>query len=426
MSALPHDEFLADDPCGCPQPGPTRRSMLRGAALLGATTMFGGTAVTVGARDAVAAKAAPRGGNALVVVSLRGAADGLSLVVPHGDPVYYAARPGIAVPADQLIAKDGFFGMHPAMAPLLPLWTAGKLAAVHATGLPVPNRSHFSAMEELEDADPGSSQRVGWLNRLVGNDGSEGSLRALAVGTSLPTAMAGPQPVMSFASLERARVAGTGRRASAATGRLGALNAQWARAAGPMGGAFREALAAVVDLRSAVEQPSNLAAYPTTDLGQALSSVARTLRADLGVAAVTVDSGIWDMHVGLGKPESGWMRNNATELSTAIAAFFADLGPAADRVTLVTISEFGRRVQENANGGLDHGWGNVMLVAGAGVKGGQYYGRWPGLQAGLDADVSVTTDYRSVLAEIVATRTSASTAAVFPGFQPEAVGVMAA
>lgn len=425
MSALPHDEFLPD-PCDCPPPGTSRRAVLRGAALVGATTMFGSTAVTVGAGNTMAATATPRGGNTLVVLSLRGAADGLSLVVPHGDPVYYASRPGIAVPADQLIAKDGFFGMHPALAPLLPLWSAGRLAAVHATGLPAPNRSHFAAMEELEDADPGSSQRIGWLNRLVGNDGSRGSLRALAVGSSLPTAMVGPQPVMSFATLDGARIAGTSSRATAETGRLRALSTQWGKARGPMGGAFREALAAVIDLQPAVAQRANRAAYPQGDLGDALSSVARTLRADVGVAAVTVDSGNWDMHLGVGKPQGGWMASNAAELATAIAAFFTDLGPAAERVTLVTISEFGRRVKENANGGLDHGWGNVMLVAGAGVRGGAYYGRWPGLQTGLDADLQVTTDYRSVLAEVVAARTSASTAAVFPGFQPEAVGVMAA
>jgi len=424
MSALPHEELDAD-PCGCPDAGPSRRTVLRGAALVGATTMFGTTAVTVGAGRALAAPA-PGGGTTLVVVSLRGAADGLSLVVPHGDPVYYASRPNIAVSADRLIAKDGFFGMHPAMAPLLPMWDAGKLAAVHATGLPAPNRSHFSAMEELEDADPGSTQRIGWLNRLVGNDGNQSSLRAISVGSSLPTAMVGPEPVMSFSSLDRARIAGTSRRTTADTGRMRALNTQWATARGPLGSAFREALAAVIDLQPAVAQRANRTAYPTGDLGDALSSVARTLRADVGVSVVTVDSGSWDMHVGLGKPDSGWMRNNATELSSAIAAFFTDLGPVADRVTLVTISEFGRRVQENANWGLDHGWGNVMLVAGAGVRGGQYYGRWPGLQPGLDADVPVTTDYRSVLAEIVATRTSASAAAVFPGFAGEAVGVMAA
>ncbi|MFC6344728.1 DUF1501 domain-containing protein, partial [Nocardioides hankookensis] len=172
-------------------------------------------------------------------------------------------------------------------------------------------------------------------------------------------------------------------------------------------------------------QADHVASYPNSDLGKALSAVARTLRADLGVSAVTVDSGNWDMHVGLGKPVAGqWMHRNATDLASGIAAFFADLGAVGDRVTLVTISEFGRRVQENGTGGLDHGWGNVMFAAGAGVKGGRYYGRWPGLQNTVDADVPVTTDFRSVLAEVVRTRTSASVASVFPGFAPESLGFM--
>ncbi|WP_244930175.1 DUF1501 domain-containing protein [Nocardioides sp. W7] len=144
----------------------------------------------------------------------------------------------------------------------------------------------------------------------------------------------------------------------------------------------------------------------------------------MGVRAVTVDSGDWDMHVDVGTASSGWMVRNATDLASSLAAFFKDLGAVGDRVTVVTVSEFGRRVQENANQGLDHGWGNVMFVAGAGVKGGRYYGTWPGLQNTLDADLPVTTDYRSVLAEVVSSRMGVSTAQVFPGFQRERVGVM--
>jgi uncharacterized protein (DUF1501 family) len=444
MSALPHeaqphhpDEFEPAG-CGCRPVGtstglaPSRRSVLRGVALAGATTMFGSAAVTMGPTTgpALAAAAAPRRTptSTVVVLSLRGAADGLSLVVPHGDPTYYQARPGIGIRPAALVAADGFFGMHPAMAPLLPLWNAGKLAAVHATGLPAPNRSHFAAMEELEDADPGSAQRTGWLNRLVGNDPAiarAGShLRALAVGAGVPTSMVGPAPIMAFGSLDSARIAG-GDRASDPRGlRMKALRTQWATSRSALGGGFREALDAVVDLDPARAERARKRLYPDDDLGDALSSVARTLRAEVGVSAVTVDSGDWDMHVGLGAAGGGWMEGNARDLAAAIAAFFTDLGAVGDRVTLVTISEFGRRVQENANGGLDHGWGNVMLVAGAGVKGGRYYGTWPGLTNTLDADLAVTTDYRSVLAEIVAARTTASTAAVFPGFQRERVGFM--
>jgi uncharacterized protein (DUF1501 family) len=202
------------------------------------------------------------------------------------------------------------------------------------------------------------------------------------------------------------------------------LEQQWSHATTEMGTGVRTALDALTDLGRAQTQPDRWVAYPQSDLGQALSAVARTLRSGVGVSAVTVDSGIWDMHVGMGTVAAGWMTRLANDLAASIAAFFKDLGPLADRVTLVTISEFGRRVQENANQGLDHGWGTVMLVAGAGVKGGRYYGRWTPLENTIDADVPVTTDYRSVLAEIVAARTTASTATVFPGFRRERVGVM--
>ena len=141
----------------------SRRSCLKGMLGVGAPTAFFGTTFTQ-----TAYAATQSADQVLVVLSLRGAADGLSLVVPHGDPVYYTARPRIAIPKESLLAQDSFFGLHPSLAPLLPLWNAGKFAAVHATGLPVANRSHFAAMEELEDADPGSTARVGWINRLIG------------------------------------------------------------------------------------------------------------------------------------------------------------------------------------------------------------------------------------------------------------------
>ena len=413
--------------CDCPGPSASRRGLLRGAALVGATTMFGSAVVTMDglhspglAASLVRAAPAP---SVVVLVSLRGAADGLSLVVPHADQAYYDGRPGISVPAASLLAPDATFGLHPGLAPLLPLWTSGRLAAVHATGLPVANRSHFAAMEEIEDADPGSTARVGWLNRMIGANSTQANLEGLAVGSGLPASFLGPEPVMGFRSLETATVAGDDKYDPAHT-RMRALRTAWSGSRSPVANAFRTALDAVVDLTPAKEQPDHVAAYPASDLGKALSAVARTLRADLGVSAVTVDSGNWDMHVGLGRPDSGWMRRNATDLAASIAAFFDDLGPVADKVTLVTLSEFGRRVQQNGTSGLDHGWGNVMFLAGAGVKGGRYYGRWPGLTNTLDADVAVTTDYRSVLAEVVSTRTSASTATVFPGFTPESVGAM--
>jgi uncharacterized protein (DUF1501 family) len=344
--------------------------------------------------------------------------------VPHADPVYYSARPGIAVPADRLLVRDGMFGLHPALAPLVPLWDAGRLAAVHATGLPAPNRSHFSAMEEVEDADPGSDVRSGWLNRLIGTDATRSPLQGFNVGGGVvPTSLYGDQPVMSADGVESVRIPGDDKW-DTTKGRRRSLHTLWDRQTGPLGNAMRSTFGALDDFAPAREAARHEDRYPDTDLGRALSEVARVIRGDVGVEVITVDQGDWDMHSDLGRPDRGWLADNARDLARSLAAFLGDLGDQASKVTVVTISEFGRRVVENASNGLDHGYGNVMLVAGAGVKGRKYYGTWPGLTAGDDADLLVTTDYRSVLAEIVSTRFGASTAAVFPRFTPESVGVM--
>lgn len=415
-----HPAPVTSPECGCPEfrgADLSRRGFLRGLGLAGASLTIGSAVVTVGP-SAPSAAAAPS--SVLVVLSLRGAADGLSLVVPHGDPVYYAARPRIALPADRLIAKDGFFGLHPALAPLQPLWSQGKVAAVHATGLAVPNRSHFAAMEAVEDASPGSAERVGWLNRLIGEMPGSSPLQGLAVGRA-PTALYGPEPWMGFDRLDELGVAGDDQW-DTADNRLRSLEKMWGRSRSPLAPALRSAVAAVSDLAPA-QATTSQSSFPKSDLGKALAAVSRTIRGDVGTSVITVDQGDWDMHSDLGTVEWGRMQRNTADLGASIAAFFEDLGPAADRVTLVTVSEFGRRVVENNNYGLDHGWGNVMFLVGAGVRGG-YHGTWTGLQKSNDADLTVTTDYRSVLAEVVRARTSVSTAAVFPGFSPERVGAM--
>jgi uncharacterized protein (DUF1501 family) len=397
----------------------SRRSFLSGSvALVGATTIVGSAAITT---SASAVAPAP---SVLVVVSLRGAADGLSLVVPHGDPVYYDARPSIAVPADRLLAKDGMFGLHPELEPLVPLWDAGTLAAVHATGLPAPNRSHFSAMEEVEDADPGSMKRSGWLNRLIGTDATTSPLQGFnATGGVVPTSLYGAQPVMSAGSIDSVEIPGDDKW-DVTKGRRSSLHTLWDRQQGPLGTAMRSMFGALDDFAPVKESADHQDSYPDSDLGRALSEVARVIRGNVGVEVITVDQGDWDMHSGMGTADGGWMNRNARDLATSVAAFFDDLGDQRPKVTLVTISEFGRRTVENASQGLDHGYGNVMFVAGAGVRGGRYYGTWTPLTEDDDSDLLVTTDYRSVLAEIVSARFGASTAAVFPHFTPESVGMM--
>jgi uncharacterized protein (DUF1501 family) len=347
--------------------------------------------------------------------------------VPHADPAYYAARPNLAIPSSTLLAKDGMFGLHPKMAPLLPLWNAGKMAAVHATGLPMPNRSHFSAMEELEDADPGSTERIGWLNRLLGRDSYNNPLQAVQIGnTNPPTSLYGPQAVAAMNQISSVSLAG--QEGNLAAARTQSLQTIWGSAPGALGSGARAALQMVNDfgpVRATSATPANGAAYPDNDLADALRAAARTIRADVGAEVITVDQGSWDMHAGLGTLEWGDFVGRTEELSKSIAAFFTDLGTLAGKVTLVTLSEFGRRVKENASYGLDHGHGGVMLLFGAGVKGGKYYGQWPGLTNDAEADLLVTRDYRSVLAEVVSSRFGASTSQVFPGVSLEQIGVMA-
>ncbi len=395
----------------------SRRGLFTGGLAVGATAVLGSAVVTAAPASAASA------GAVMVVLSLRGAADGLSLVVPYNDPVFRTglARPRIGIPPASLLAPNGTFGLHPELAPLLPLWNAGELATVHATGLPAPNRSHFSAMEEIEDAAPGSAVREGWLNRLVGNLPGSSPLQGFAVGTGVvPTSLFGAQPVMSASDVESVGFAGVeGDDGS----RMTSLHSLWDAQGGTLGNAMRSTFASASDFAPVRDTVDTVSAYPDTDLGRALSEVARIIRGDVGVGVITVDQGDWDMHSGLGTLEWGSMRSNARDLAQALAAFFGDLGNQRRKVTLVAFSEFGRRVQENASYGLDHGHGNVMFLAGAGVKGG-YYGTMPLLSAGLDADVPVTTDYRSVLSEVVTTRLGASRAAVFPGFSPAPVGVM--
>lgn len=411
-------------PSCCPEyAAVSRRGLLTGAAALaGASVMVGSAQVRASAASLTPAP------SVMVVVSLRGAADGLSLVVPHGDPAYYTARPRIAIPSDRLLAKDGFFGLHPSLEPLLPLWRSGRLGAVHATGLPSPNRSHFSAMEEIEDASAGSATRVGWLNRLVGLDQATSPLQGISLGTAVtPTSMWGPAGTLNAHGVDDVEVAGEDGSLGAARRR--SLQTLWGQVPSGLGRAARDAFAAVDDFHQVhrtASAPAGGASYPVhSDLGDGLRHAARIIRADVGVRVITVDHGDWDMHTHLGNADSGRMRTNTIEFARSLAAFFADIGSLGDKVTVVTVSEFGRRVVENANQGLDHGYGNVMFLAGAGVRGGQYYGRWPGLTTQSDSDLTVTTDYRTVLSEVVRARFGVDTSQVFPGFSGGGLGVMA-
>ncbi len=404
----------------------SRRSLLKGALMAGGTM-----AVTQMFGDAMmqATFAGTKGGNTLVVLSLRGGIDGLGVVVPHGDPGYYSARPNTSVPKASLLGADAMFGLHPNMSTLQSLWDSGELAAVQAVGLAVPNRSHFSAIEAVEDADPGSSARTGWINRMIGLGQGAGTLDGVQLGMNFPTsAMIGPRQLLATTDLDGLQISGTD--GTNATRRYASLASAWNGATGSMASGAAEAVSISKGAGATLSTMADSSvAYPTqwyaTPFAEPLESAAKLIKADLGTDVIAIDAGSWDLHTGYGNVGSGNMQQNISGLATSLAAFFSDLGSRRSSVTVVTISEFGRRVAENGSRGFDHGWGNMMLVAGAGVKGGQYYGTWTPLQTGVDADLTVTTDYRNVLGEIVSRRfPDRSVSSLFPGLSYDPIGFM--
>jgi uncharacterized protein (DUF1501 family) len=418
--------------CGCPDFTRSRlsRRRLLGTAAVGAGALVG--TQMVGDAFLQVAYGGEPGSNVVVVLSMRGGSDGLSLVVPRGvDHDHLAAwRPNIVVPESTLLGSDPRFGLHPAFADLMPMWNAGTFGAVHAVGLEAPNRSHFEAMEEMEDADPGSSARVGWINRLIGLDPAAAPLDAMSLGTTLlPTAMVGPASALGAYRIADLTVADVG---TSPAVRRSSLSTMWDPDQSVLGRGVRLAVQSTTLLAPLVEDADNqvhVGAYPEGPLAEVLANTAALIRADVGTRIVAVDYGDWDMHEGTGDVDGGWMHDHLSHFSASLKAFFADLGSSASRVTVVTISEFGRRLEENGDGGTDHGYGNAMLLLGAGVSGGTVHGAWPGLADNdLDeGDLAMRQDYRSVLWEVMSDRfpaISGSRAQLFPGFTPEHVGVM--
>lgn len=421
--------------CGCPDavassaPGVSRRGFLGGASGIGAAAATIAMASPAEATTRLTFADAGYTGDTLVVLSFRGGFDGLSAVMPVDEQAYYDARPNIAVPASRAIPLTSKFGLHPALAPLKPFYTSGKLALVHALGQPNPTRSHFTDMDEMERAAPGSSLRTGWLDRMVGATTTPGPFAGTSLGsTTSPRSFLGPSTELSLRSVDSFSLSGAGDPTESTrwTTALRALHVGAAEALATPARSTLDALATTSALKTAGYTPANGASYPSGGLGESLRDTARLVKAGVGLRAVTIDSGNWDMHSGLGRSDSGWMQRQLAEVGQALAAFMTDLGAAADKVTLVTLSEFGRRVAENGSGGLDHGYGNVSFVLGGGVVGGSVYGAWPGLakdqlQAG---DLRATTDYRVLLGEILEKRCGVTASTVLPGLPSDRLGVV--
>jgi uncharacterized protein (DUF1501 family) len=377
-------------------------------------------------------------GDTMVVISMRGGMDGLNVVVPGGDPDYARVRPDIGIPVSRLLAFDGLFGLHPALAPLLPHWQAGRFGAVQAVGQTDPTRSHFEAMEVMEQAAPGSSIRTGWLDRALGLRGAGTVVQAAQLGNSLPSsAFRGSAPELALGSIDDfvlwAADSGDPVRDQASITRwstaLGALHAGAPRTLSAPTKAAIGAITTTSQMKRAGYTPSNGAVYDTQSrLAMALRDVARLIRAGVGLQVAAIDYGDWDMHADEGTVDAGWMTDKLTEIAAALAAFAQDLGSLLDDVTVVTMSEFGRTVDQNGSGGTDHGHGNAMLLLGGGVNGGTVHGPWPTLadDARDDrGDLVGTTDYRTVLAEILRRRCGqGSIASVFPGLPAGDLGVV--
>ena len=391
----------------------------------GGIAMIGLSTLPAFLRRAVAATPMPNR-KKLVVLFQRGAADGLNIVVPFGELNYYRIRPSIAIPEprkggeNSALDLDGFFGLHPSLAPLLPLFQKQQLAIVHAAGSPDTTRSHFDAQDYMESGTPGQkSTDDGWLNRALQStpEADATPFRAVAMGANLPLTLRGSAPAIALPDVNQFRIFS---QSPAVEGGFEALYAQSVDQA--LRGTGTETFEAIDMLRKADPsrlQPENGAIYPRGRVGQAMQQVAQLHKADIGLEVTFVDTAGWDNHVNEGGAQ-GQLANLLRDLGQSMAAFSQDMGDRMEDIVLVTMSEFGRTAHENGNRGTDHGHANCMLVMGGGVKGGKVYGKWPGLapeQLNEGRDLVLTTDFRSVLGEIISKHLGTRDLnAVFPGF----------
>jgi len=380
-------------------------------------------------RIAFAAPDAAPKGDTLVCIFQRGGMDGLNVVVPHGEAAYYAARSTLAIPqpragnAASAIDLDGFFGLHPNLRPFKELYDARKLAIIDAVGSPDPTHSHFDAMDFMERGTPGEKAiPTGWLARhlqIMAGD-NKSPFRAVGMGTIVQAALRGPVPATALQSIAQFHLNGNAQEVAKIQSGLAALY-QGDDFVDVQGATTLKAMDALSKITAGKYEPANGAKYPDTAFGKSLMAVAQLIKAELGVEIACVDIGGWDTHAGEGGADGGELPKLLEDFAQGIHAFYTDMGDRMSRTTIVSMSEFGRRLQENNSKGTDHGHGNVMFVLGENVRGGQIYGDWPGLARDKlygPGDLAITTDFRDVLGEIVKNRLgNAKLDAIFPGYK---------
>lgn len=375
-------------------------------------------------------------GKTLIVLFQRGAADALNVLVPFGDRHYYTARPQLAIgsparPNGALgaIDLDGFYGLHPSLASLKPLWDRGLLAPIHAVGSPSATRSHFDAQDYMETGTPDRKGTTdGWLNRYLAVKGTcescapgtaPSAFRAVAMSAQTPRILEGASPVVAMNSIEEFSIRTNG---GDAERRLEALYRTGK--ADLIHGSGSDMFEALKVLRSANPQqyrPASEVEYPRSPFGQRLLQIAQLIKAGVGLEVAFADVGGWDTHVNQGAAQ-GQLANRLRDFGDSIAALVADLGDRMDDVVILTCSEFGRTVRQNGTGGTDHGHAGAMFVLSGSLGARQkVHGRWPGLapeQLYEGRDLALTTDFRAVFSEVAAKHLGAAeVGAMFPGYE---------
>jgi uncharacterized protein (DUF1501 family) len=400
----------------------TRRLFLKSSAL----AMFGVGSAPLWLSRAVYANDAPQRKKILIAVFQRGAVDGLNVVIPHAESAYYTLRPSIALPRPNgtetgVIDLDGHFGLHPALRSLKPLWDRQQLAIVEAVGSPDPTRSHFDAQDYMESGTPGMKATYdGWLNRALAPEAKPSPVRAVSLGEEVARTLRGKNQALAIGNLNDFQVKDQ-RMAATFESLYGVSTDQ------VLNTTARETFDAVRLVKSIQEKPyvpSNSATYPNGRFGQSLQQIARIIKSDVGLEVAFTEIGGWDTHVNevAAQPHQGRLAQLLREFGDGLAAFSNDMGDRMADITVVTMSEFGRTARENGNRGTDHGHANVMFAMGGNVHGGKVYGDWPGLQPEQlyeGRDLNVTTDFRTVLSELVAGQLgNRDMTQVFPGFTP--------
>jgi uncharacterized protein (DUF1501 family) len=409
----------------------SRRYFLKNTGL----SLFGAAVVPSFLRRAAYAMEQPGRKKILVAIFQRGAADGLNIVVPFGEKNYYAMRPSIAIPqpsqrsesGPSAIDLDGFFGLHPSLSSLKPLFDARHLAIIHAAGSPDSTRSHFDAQDYMESATPGvKATPDGWLNRFLQSAPHTDAtpFRAVAFSASTPRTMMGAAPCLCTQDLQGFHLAGKGNQQARGMQLLASAYEEMYASASDrlLSSTARETFEAISTLQRiqiGEYQPENGAQYPRGPLGKSLQQIAQLIKSDAGLEVAFAEAGGWDHHVNEGGV-NGQLATRLKDFGDSLAAFYSDMGDRMADITVLTMSEFGRTARENGNRGTDHGHAHAMFVLGGPVNGGKVYGDWPGLkdhQLHEGRDLELTTDFRDVFAEVASRHLGVKdSAGIFPEY----------